>query len=99
MKYNVINNNWSFPSQINFEMVTRYLKRFENTRCDQKITFDLTNTDYIHSSFVGFLIHVKLKTEKEGGIFKLMISPELEKIFVSMNLDKFLHYIPVKKSA
>ena len=67
-------NNWTFPLQIDFEKVTQYINRFEEQKYNNKIIFDLSKTTYIHSSFIGFLIHAKLKIEKEGGILQILIS-------------------------
>jgi len=93
------NNIWTFPVDIAFETVSLYLKEFEELQGGQTIHFDLTNTRNIHSSFIGFLIDTKQKAEKSGGNLDLHISPEIEKIFVTKGLTKFLQYNPVKKSA
>jgi hypothetical protein len=97
----MINNNniWSFPIDIDLEIVPFYVKNFEQAPFDQRIIFDLSRTKSIHSSFIGFLINTKLKIEKEGGNLELNISPELEKIFIKRDLIKFLSYNCIKKSA
>ncbi|MBN2403666.1 MAG: STAS domain-containing protein [Spirochaetes bacterium] len=92
-------NTWSFPINIAFEMVPLYVKSFEETSCNRTITFDLSRTKYLHSSFIGFLIDAKQKTEKEGGSLELCISPELEKIFIDKNIIQFLQYTRARKSA
>ena len=91
--------NWSFPQDIDFEMVIQYVIEFEETQWPEKIIFDLSKTKYIHSSFIGFLINAKQKAEKINAELSLLISPELEKIFIKMDLIKFLPYLLVKKSA
>jgi anti-anti-sigma regulatory factor len=93
------NNIWSFPLQIAFEMVPLYSKKFEEMSCNQQILFDLSRTDYIHSSFIGFLINAKQKTDAEGGSLKIHISPELEKLFVKQELKNFFQFHCIKKSA
>ncbi len=90
---------WSFPEHINFEILTHYLKKFDEENHNQKFIFNLSKTTYIHSSFIGFLINFKDKIEKKGGNLELLISPELEKFFNKINLGKFLSYTIVKKSA
>jgi hypothetical protein len=92
-------NTWSFPMYIAFEMVPIYVKNFEEASCNRRIIFDLSGTKELHSSFIGFLINAKQRTEKEGGSLQLYISPELEKIFAKKDLIKYLPYNCVKKSA
>ena len=93
------NNIWSFPTHIAFETVHSYVKKFEEDSYNKNIVFDLSSTKDLHSSFIGFLIDVKQKTEKEGGTLEIYISPELEKIFIDKNLLQFLSYDCIKKSA
>lgn len=93
------NNIWSFPLQIAFEMVPLYSKKFEEVPCNQRILFDLSRTKYIHSSFIGFLINAKQKTDAEGGCLEMQISPELENLFVKKDLKNFLQFHYIKKSA
>lgn len=92
-------NIWKFPAIIEFETVPQYSKKFEKLQMDQTLVFDLSNTQSIHSSFVGFLIYAKKQTEKEGGNLSLIISPYLEKIFKMLNIGNFLPYSCIKKSA
>ena len=92
-------NIWSFPAHIAFETVPAYVKRFEEATCNRNMVFDLSGTKDLHSSFIGFLIDAKQKTEKEGGNLEIHISPELEKIFLDKNLIQFLSYDCIKKSA
>lgn len=90
---------WTFPQHIGFEMVIQYIIEFEETQWPGKIVFDLSKTKYIHSSLIGLLINAKQKAEKINSGLSLLISPEIEKIFIKMNLVKFLPYMLVKKSA
>ena len=84
---------------IAFEMVPIYVKNFEEASCNRSIIFDLSRTKNLHSSFIGFLINAKQRTEKEGGRLQLYISPELEKIFAKKDLINYLPYNCKKKSA
>ena len=90
---------WSFPKDIAFEMTHIYSKKFEEMPFNQKISFDLSRTKNIHSSFIGFLIDAKQKIEKKGGSLELNISPELEKIFINKELNTFLIYNRIVKTA
>ena len=89
IKMNLTGNTWKFPSNIEFEEVTNYLKKFEKLSHDKPITFDLSDTENIHSSFIGFLIHAKRKIEKENGELTLIISRPMEKIFSMLNLHDY----------
>ena len=93
------NNTWKFPVDIEFEEVTNYLMKFDKMSQNQTITFDLSETRNIHSSFIGFLIHAKRKIESEKGRLILIISPSLEKIFTMLNLHNYWVYSCIGKSA
>jgi hypothetical protein len=62
-----------FPKEIPLEEVPRYSSIFEKINEPKTIQFDLTKTEWIHSSFIGFLIHAKHLTASRGG--KLYIIP------------------------
>ncbi len=85
-----INKTWEFPEDIKFEEVPQFLKKFEKIPHDQVITFDLTKTMNIHSSFLGFLIHAKRKIEGNNGTFRLKASESIRKIFSMVNLSDYL---------
>ena len=86
------NKTWSFPATIDMEMVALYLNKFEQNPRSRHISFDLSKTKYIHSSFLGFLIDARQKIIKEGGDLQLLISPEIEKILLKRNLGNYLPY-------
>ena len=52
-------NCWTFPKEIPLEEVPAYSTRFEKIDKPVNLQFDLTQTEWIHSSFVGFLIYAK----------------------------------------
>ncbi|MBN2040164.1 MAG: hypothetical protein JW864_08995 [Spirochaetes bacterium] len=87
---------WSFPENIDFEMVIQYVIEFEENQMPKQMIFDLTKTKYVHSSFVGFLINAKQKAGKSRSELQLLVSPEIEKIFINMDLGKFLQYQSAK---
>ncbi|MDY6970669.1 MAG: STAS domain-containing protein [Spirochaetota bacterium] len=90
------NNIITFPLNISFEMVSSYLKRFERESHNSSIIFDLSKTETIHSSFIGFLIHAKQKTEKGGGKLTIIISPSMERIFIMLNIIEYLTCVSSK---
>lgn len=92
-------NTWRFSENIEFEEVTNYLKRFDKLAHNQTITFDLSETENIHSSFIGFLIHAKRKIESGKGKLILVISPSLEKIFTMLKLNDYWIYTCIGKIA
>ncbi len=92
-------NTWRFPENIEFEEVTNYLRKFDKLSHNQTITFDLSETENIHSSFIGFLIHAKRRMETEKGNLILIISPSLEKIFTMLNLNNYWIYTCIGKTA
>jgi anti-anti-sigma regulatory factor len=92
-------NPWIFPENIEFEEVTNYLKKFDKMSHNLPITFDLSETENIHSSFIGFLIHAKRKIDNEKGKLVLIISPSLEKIFTMLNMNNYWVYTCIRKIA
>ena len=47
-------NYWAFPKEIPLEEVPRYSSIFEKITEPKTIQFDLTKTEWIHSSFIDF---------------------------------------------
>lgn len=81
---------WLFPESIKFESVADYMQHFEQVDTSAHITFDLSDTTTIHSSFIGFLIHVKHMTQQNGGKLSLVLSFTAERILIMLNiLDYF----------
>lgn len=87
----IIDNVWKFSENVDFTMAHLCLSRLKSISHDQTITIDLSGTEQIHSSFIGFLIHASQLLKKEGGDLALSISPTLEKIFLML---KILDYFP-----
>lgn len=94
-----INNTWKFPENIGFDQVNDYLRIFEKLDCNETITFDLTETENIHSSFIGFLIHARRRIDKESGKLMLLVSPSIEKIFTMLNLNDYWDYSRIARTA
>jgi anti-anti-sigma regulatory factor len=77
---------FKFPEHIDFETASNYFGRMVRFNYDERIVFDLSQTREVHSSFIGFLIDMKRRTEKEGGDFVLRLSPSMESFFSQTNL-------------
>ncbi len=85
------NNTWVFPHLINFETASSYSQKFIDIPFNKNITFDLSNTENVHSSFIGFLIDLKQKIDTNGGLLTINPSPSLERLLNIINLhDYFL---------
>lgn len=80
---------WRFPQEIEFWLVPEYLKKMEGSTFKDIIVFDLSETDNVHSSFIGFLIFVKQSTEKQGGKLVLKVSSALKRLFVMLNILEY----------
>ncbi|MCU0821319.1 MAG: STAS domain-containing protein [Spirochaetes bacterium] len=87
----ITQNVWKFSENVDFAMAHICLSRFKSISHNQTITIDLSGTEHVHSSFIGFLIHASQTLKKEGGDMVLSISPTLEKIFLML---KILNYFP-----
>jgi hypothetical protein len=87
---------WKFPEQVGFEATTSYLYQLRSIDLSRVITFDLSDTDMVHSSFIGFMIDLKEKVLRNGGVLEVIFSQELRKQFSRMNL--YSHFIPEEMS-
>ena len=77
---------WTFPRNISIEEVSEYVERLKNIKSGNFVTFDLTKTVLIHSSFIGFLIHAKHYINKINGRLAIELSLTVEKILVMLDL-------------
>jgi len=88
---------WKFPENIRYENVPGYLAIFNNSLFHNEMVLDLSKTDILHSSFVGFLIHAKQLIEKNNGKLTIVLSKRSERIFHMLNIyDYFRHNITEK---
>lgn len=83
---------WKFPHHVDFEKTTGYLYRIRNIDFSKSMIFDLTETEIVHSSFIGFMIDVHTKLEHHGGSMIVKLSSTMEKQFSRMNL--YNHFQP-----
>lgn len=86
-----ISNEWKFPASINFETATYYINKLSQLDYENDIIFDLSETSFVHSSFIGFLLDTKNRSSNNGGKLILKLSPTLERLIVDIDLyDHFL---------
>jgi len=83
-------NCWTFPKEIPLEEVPQYSSRFEKIEKPASLQFDLSQTEWIHSSFIGFLIYAKHSISSHGGKLYIIPSPSVQRILHLMNLNDYL---------
>lgn len=82
-------NVWVFPRSITIEEVSEYVERLKRLKINEIITFDMSNTVNVHSSFIGFLLHAKHHINKNGGKLFLILSLTVEKILIMLNIIEY----------
>ncbi len=89
---NTLNNErtWTFPKEISLEEVPQYSRLLDKCEFNQFISFDLTNTVNVHSSFIGFLLHAKNHISSRGGDLYIYPSQAVTKIINLMQLKDYL---------
>lgn len=93
--------HWSFPREIGFQHVHSYMERFRDME-HECVVFDLTGTEVMHSSFIGFMIHARSHMDKTGGEFFIHLSDTAERLLSMLNLLPFFtgdRRVAGKKSA
>jgi len=83
---------WRFPENIQYENVPGYLALLNNRFFNNELVIDLSDTDILHSSFIGFLIHAKQIIEKDNGRMKIILSKKSERIFHMLNIYNFFRH-------
>lgn len=68
-----------FPKHISFDQVPRYMEILKSESIVQDVHFDLSMTELIHSSFIGFLLDAKNVAEKNDKRLTLRVSGTVEK--------------------
>lgn len=80
--------NWIFNKRIEFGGASDLYPKLKRMKgC--KIIIDLTETQYIHSSFIGFLIYLKTQLDNLRIILNLQISEKTKKILKNKNLLEY----------
>ncbi len=80
---------WAFPKNISIEQVSSYVDQLKYINPGERVTFDLSKTVNIHSSFIGFLLHAKQNIGKNDGKLVLILSLTLEKILIMLNIINY----------
>jgi anti-anti-sigma regulatory factor len=80
---------WKLPKTIGYDCVPNYLSLLNNHYMPEELIVDLTETEVLHSSFVGFLIYAKNMIEKNNGSIKIILSDTSKKIFKMLNIYIF----------
>ena len=80
---------WKFPENIGYENVPDYMRILNSRQFNRELFIDLSDTEMLHSSFIGFLIHAKQIIEKNNGTLKILVSKRSEKIFHMLNIHEF----------
>lgn len=89
---------WKFKNRIEFGESSKLYSKLKRMKSAELI-IDLTKTEYVHSSFIGFLIYVHTRLEKAGRALIVQPSPEVKKILRNKNiLDFFILTLPEKSS-
>jgi hypothetical protein len=68
-----------FPRHISFELVPRYIEMLKTENIPHDVHFDLSMTELIHSSFIGFMLDAKNVAEKNDKRLTLRVSETVEK--------------------
>ncbi len=90
---------WRLPQNIGYENVPGYLAILKNSCFHKELVLDLSETDILHSSFIGFLIHAKQIIEKDNGKLWIILSKRSERIFRMLNIYNFFSYNITEKQS
>ncbi len=82
----VDDNRWKFPVTIQFETAASYHDFFNDIKYDETVIFDMKETDALSSSFIGFLLDIKHRVEKNGGKLQIISSEPVDKLFKVLKL-------------
>jgi anti-anti-sigma regulatory factor len=82
---------WTFPRHVSFEAATGYLYQLRSMDLSGTVIFDLSETEAVHSSFIGLMIDLKEKAQRFGGELEVRLSPALVRHFSRMNI--YQHFI------
>ncbi len=81
-----------FPRHISFEKVPCYIEMINSESLPVEMHFDLSLTELIHSSFIGFLLDAKNVAERNDKRFTLRVSGTIEKTFKMLGI--YNHFSP-----
>jgi anti-anti-sigma regulatory factor len=80
---------WRFPKNINLFEVPDYLQMFIKIKMNKEIVFDMTETQNINSSFIGFLIYAKEYLQKKGKKHVFIKSQYVEKTLNMLGMAEY----------
>ncbi len=95
----ITDNVWKFSKDVDFTMAHLCLSKFKSMSHNRTFTIDLSGTEHVHSSFIGFLIHASQILKNEGGELAISISPNLGKIFLMLKILDYFKNIKVTAPA
>lgn len=90
---------WKFPKNIGYENVPGYISILTRRHFQNELVLDLSSTEILHSSFIGFLIHAKQVIEKNNGKLVIIMSKRSEHIFHMLNIYNFFSCNIIQNSA
>ena len=77
-----------------------WLYKLIESREDPRFAVDLNDVDYLASSEIGFLVTIKRRIDRrKGKIVFFGISPYLQDIFRTMNLNRVLDIVETRNDA
>lgn len=68
-----------FPRHVSFELVPRYIEMLKSENMPHDVHIDLSMTELMHSSFIGFLLDAKNVAEKNDKKLTIRVSGTVEK--------------------
>ncbi len=80
---------WVFPDNISFEEVPTYVDKFSKLDADKDLTFDLSKTESMHSSFIGYLLHVQNTMRNRDRTLDLILSLTVVKTLIMLNIINY----------
>jgi anti-sigma B factor antagonist len=87
------NQEWQFSQR-------DWLYKTIESREDGRFALDLTDVGYLASSEIGFLVTVKRRIDRRNGRLVLYgVTPYVQDIFRTMNLQKFLDMVDTRGAA
>lgn len=82
----------SFPRKIDMFHVSEYMKEIEKYLKTPTVIFDLRETIDIHSSFMGFLLVIKNRVERNGGRLQVEMSPYIRRVMDMLGMADYFVY-------
>ncbi len=81
---------WTLPREITLEEIPSLAEKFNSILPGSTVTLDLTKTEDIHSSFIGFILNARNTIFRENGELNLQLSGSAEKIISMLNISDYI---------